>query len=359
MFGQRLRLARKRAGLSMRGLASMMNPQISAQAISKYESGKMFPSSTVLIGLREVLGVSLDYLLSQRLDAIDSIEFRKHSRASAVDRANAEVILIDRLENYLAIELILDISPDTEWIKHYSLDYIEDETEVGKIADALRDNWNLGTHPIPSMSGLLETNGIKVIEAKLPNSISGLSCQALRKGEVVAEAILISNSIGIEHKRFTFAHELAHRLIRATNNPEIKLERVMDRFAGIFLVPDERLRREVGDKRSQISYYEIMQLKHMFGVSAMTILKRLDQTGILSASASNNAFKPFIRSWRNSEPEPIMADQGFGSPEEPRRFNQLVLNALGEHVISLARATQLLGKTIDEVELMFDGPTAQ
>ena len=359
MFGQRLRLARKRAGLSMRELASMLNPPISAQAISKYESNKMFPSYTVLAGLGEILGVSLDYLLSQRLDTIDSIEFRKNSRASAVDRAHAEVVLIDRLENYLAIEFILDMSPDTEWINNFSRDYIGSETDVDEIANVLRHYWNLGTHPVPSMCELLEANGIKVIEADLPESINGLSCKALRKGETVAEAVLVSKSIGIEQKRFTFAHELAHRLIRVTNNPEVKFERTMDRFAGVFLVPDERLRGEVGDKRSLISYYEIMRLKHMFGVSAMTILKRLDQTGILSASASNNAFKHFIRSWRNSEPEPIMADQGFGSPEEPRRFNQLVLNALGEHIISLVRAAQLLGRSLDEVADMFNGPAAQ
>ena len=35
MFGQRLRLARKRAGLSMQALAQRMSPPVTAQAISK------------------------------------------------------------------------------------------------------------------------------------------------------------------------------------------------------------------------------------------------------------------------------------------------------------------------------------
>jgi transcriptional regulator with XRE-family HTH domain len=48
MFGERLRLARKRAGLSLRDLAARIGNDVSAQAISKYESGKMFPSSSGL-----------------------------------------------------------------------------------------------------------------------------------------------------------------------------------------------------------------------------------------------------------------------------------------------------------------------
>ena len=35
MFGQRLRLARKKAGLSLQGLAERLSPPVWAQAISK------------------------------------------------------------------------------------------------------------------------------------------------------------------------------------------------------------------------------------------------------------------------------------------------------------------------------------
>ena len=41
MFGQGLRLARKKAGLSMRTLADRITPWVSAQAIGKYESGRI------------------------------------------------------------------------------------------------------------------------------------------------------------------------------------------------------------------------------------------------------------------------------------------------------------------------------
>ena len=82
MFGGRLRLARKRAGLSMRSLAEQMEPRVTAQAISKYEAGKMMPSSAVLVGLGKALDVSLDFLMSSQVEALDGLEFRKHPGTS-------------------------------------------------------------------------------------------------------------------------------------------------------------------------------------------------------------------------------------------------------------------------------------
>ena len=109
MFGQRLKLARKKAGFSMRELARRMSPPVSAQAISKYESGQMMPSSAVLVGLGRALEVSLDFLMGGQVEALEAVEFRKDSRTSAKDRARAEVLVTERIENYLAIEAILDI----------------------------------------------------------------------------------------------------------------------------------------------------------------------------------------------------------------------------------------------------------
>ena len=91
MLGQRLRLARKKAGFSMRELAERLSPPITAQAISKYEAGRMMPSSAVLIGLGRALDVSLDFLTGSQVEALTGVEFRKHSGTSAKDRARAEI----------------------------------------------------------------------------------------------------------------------------------------------------------------------------------------------------------------------------------------------------------------------------
>ena len=356
MFGQRLRLARKRAGLSMRALAERMDPKVTAQAISKYETGKMMPSSAVLVGLAQALDVSLDFLMSSQVEVLDGLEFRKHSSTSARDRAKAEAVLIDNLERYLTIEEVLGIPPATDRFEGRRYDSVSDIEEIDDRADELRDAWNLGLDPVPSLCALLEEKGIKVIEDDLPERINGLACQVLREGKPVADAVLVSSRTNVERKRSTLAHELAHRIIRSTGNPDIKLEAAMNRFAGAFLVPGRHLLEEAGEGRRRITYYEIIRLKHMYGVSAAAMLVRLGQVGVLSRAAIQRAFRTYARSWRKSEPEPLEGNEGFAAFEKPQRFKSLVWRAVGEELIAPVRAATLLNESLDVVERQITGP---
>ena len=171
MFGQRLKLARKRAGLSMQALADRVTPSVSAQAISKYEADKMMPSSSVLVGLGKALGVSLDFLLGGQVEALESVEWRKNSTASAQDRAMAESIVIEKLEDYLAIEGILEMQLAEDPFADLRVDHVDSEEAIDAKAREVRRAWKLGIDPIPSMTALLEDKGLKVIEADLPERL--------------------------------------------------------------------------------------------------------------------------------------------------------------------------------------------
>jgi transcriptional regulator with XRE-family HTH domain len=76
MIGQRIKLARKKAGLSLRGLADALDGKVSAQAIGKYERDEMTPSSGVLIALSKALGVSLSYLMESHGVELTGVDFR-------------------------------------------------------------------------------------------------------------------------------------------------------------------------------------------------------------------------------------------------------------------------------------------
>ena len=340
----------------MRELAESMSPSVSAQAIAKYEAGKMLPSSAVLVALGRALDVSLDFLMSVQVEALDGLEFRKHAGASARDRAKADAILIDHLERYLAIEHILDVPAKLDWIDGHRCDRVANSGQIDEKADELRDSWNLGIGPIPSMCELIEDKGVKVVVDDLPKSINGLGCRVLRDGKPVSEAAVVSTGVNVEHRRFTLAQELAHRIIRSTGNPEIKLESAMSRFAGAFLVPRRHLFDEVGGRRHRITYYEVIRLKKMYGVSAAAMLMRLGEVGVLTPSAVRYAFATFARSWRIGEPEEMERGQGFAAFEKPRRFKRLVSRAVGEGLISPVRAAALLNQSLDEVERAITGP---
>ena len=341
----------------MRDLAVRLSPPVSAQAISKYEGGKMMPSSAVLVRLAKTLHVSLDFLMGGQVEALEGMEFRKHSRTSAKDRARAEAIVTETLEDYLAIEDVLEIELSADPFAGLRCDRIESLDEAEKKAGELRDHWNLGLDPIPSVTGLLEAHGIKVIEADLPARFDGLACGVTRSGDRSdTDVVVTSGRTSVERKRLTLAHELAHRVIRGTGNPAIKIEKAMQRFAGAFLVPAEHLRAEVGVRRHGITYRELIRLKRFYGASATAMLIRLRDVGILSAAAIEYAFRTYARSWRTREPEPITDDEGLGAFEKPLRFERLVWRALGDELISPLRGAQLLRRPLRDVEREIRGP---
>ena len=356
MFGQRLRLVRKKAGLSMQALATQISPKVSAQAISKYESGKMMPSSAVLVGLGEALDVSLDYLLGGQATALREIEFRKHPGSSASDRAKAEAVVTEKLQDYLAIEEIWDLAPCESSFGNLAMKQVDSFDAINEISLDLRARWNLGIGPIASMSGLLEDKGILVIEADLPEHADGLACEVkYSDARPTTEVIVVSCHTGVEHKRFNFALELAHRVIRATGNPEIPSKKAMNYLAGAFLVPREHLINEVGEHRHGMTYHEMMRLKRTYGVPAAALLMRLGETGILTRSVIEYTFRGYARKWRTEEPDPIVSNEGFGAFEQPQKIERLVWRALGEQLISPVRAAQFLRLPLATIEREIKG----
>lgn len=61
LFGAKMRVARSSRAMSMRDVAAAIGS--SAQAISKYETGKMLPQSKRLVALAQLYDVSIDWLM--------------------------------------------------------------------------------------------------------------------------------------------------------------------------------------------------------------------------------------------------------------------------------------------------------
>ena len=346
-----MKLARKKAGLSLRGLSEHVEPHVSAQALSKYENDMMMPSSRVLMGLTRALNISVDFLMGAQVESLAGVEFRKGSGTSASEKARVEAIVLEKIENYLAIEDILELSTEDGALQKFICNHISSYEEAEKLAEKLRIEWKLGEDAIPSLTDLLEDRGVRVIEARLSQKVSGMTCQVHRYGGRPAVfTIVISDRITLERKRFTLAHELGHRLIHNVEGDNILLEKAMDRFAGAFLVPANHLRREIGEHRTGIAYQEIRRLKHLYGVSAAMIMMRLKQVGILPEAVINYAFRTYAKQWRFEEPDPIGVDCEFNTLESPSRFEGLIYRALAEDLISPVRAANMLGVSLKEIE---------
>jgi Zn-dependent peptidase ImmA (M78 family) len=355
MFGDRLKLARKKSGYSLRGLSDALKGDVTAQAIGKYERGEMMPSSGVLARLAKALEVSLEYLLSEEVEKLESVEFRRLSSTSAGDRAQVEARVIDCLQRYLAVEEILELDSGAWRAPRFGARVLGREDEGEALAQDLRKEWELGIDPIPNMTALLEDHGIKVLVIPLPDRVSGLTCLVRRpRHKVKVPVIVVNQNITLERRRLTLAHELAHRLIDGSSRMDH--EKASNVFAGAFLVPRNHLVREIGEKRKALGYRELIQLKRMYRVSAAAFLVRLKQVGIIDESTLSYAFQTFARGWRSNEPEQLESPKDTGKCEMPRRFERLCYRALAEGMISLAKATELLQQPLAKIEQGLKGP---
>jgi len=190
------------------------------------------------------------------------------------------------------------------------------------------------------MTALLEDRGIKVLVIPLPEGVSGLTClvrRPRRKDKV--PVIVVNRNVTLARRRFTLAHELAHRLI--DDDSPVEHEKASNIFAGAFLAPKDHLIREIGKHRNALGYKERL---------------RLMQVGVIDDSTMSYAFQSFARAWRSEEPDPLEGAGEEGKHELPRRFERLCYWALAERLISPGKAGELLQQPLSEIERGLKGP---
>jgi len=336
-FGNRLRSARKMAGLSMDDLAKKSGGIITKQSISKYEQGKMKPSSDVLIRLADALDVKPEYFYRKKVIELSNMDFRKRADlpAKAVDSLKQRSL--DFLERYSELESLLGISDKFKNpLSGLTINSIED---VEDAASKLRKKWKLGLSPIPNLLELLEEQGIRIYEVQNTNDFDGLSA---RIGDI--RVIVINKTDkSTDRIRFTAAHELAHILCVFS---QIKQkEKLCHNFAAAFLFPKEAMEKELMKKRKQISIWELGELKKIYGISMQAIVKRAKILGIVSDFYYRNFQSMLDREgWRTEEPVK------YEGREEAIRFNQLLHYAVSEKIITLSRGAELANKCLVDLQ---------
>ena len=352
MIGQRLKLARAAAGLSLRGLQDKIGNRVTAQAIGKYERNEDVPSSGVLIALADGLSVSLDYLMGDQEMILDGVEFRKKQIASKKEEAQVQAKALHLIERYLMVEEILGL-PGAEWDKPREAPYPVRELGDAEIAaTSLRAHWNLGVDPIPNLVELLEDRGIKILVLDSQDNIDGLAAEARRPGKESVRIIAIRKGSQGERQRFSLAHELGHMVMSVVGD-ERQREKAAHRFAGSFLMPADLIWSSVGRHRTSIGLGELFSLKQLVGASVQAITYRCSDLGTFPSVLSQKLFREFSqRGYRSHPYEPNPLDA-----EVPGRFRRLCFRALAEGAISEPKAAELLNITVHELNRVMEEPS--
>jgi Zn-dependent peptidase ImmA (M78 family) len=327
-FGERLKSARKMKGWSLQELADNITIAISKQALNKYEQNLMKPTGEVLIALAKVLDVKPDYFLKESAIELAPVEFRKKAKLSQKQEDSIKEKVKDFLERYLEIEQLLNIK--TKFSNPIKKTIIAEVDDVEAAALELIKGWNLGFDPIPNVIEMLEDNSIRVIEMEAPVEFDGLSTYV---GKI--PVVVINKNYSVERKRFTALHELGHLVLSIEEGAD--KEKICHAFAGALLLPDDCLKKLIGEKRSNIAPGELVSIKEQFGISVQAIMMRAQLKGIIDKNSAGR----FWKSMADNKKE-----EGLGSyvgREKSYRFEHLVFRLAAEDVVSMSKAANLAG----------------
>lgn len=344
IFAQRLKQARILKKLSMDKLVELIGGLVTKQAISKYESAKMKPTSTIMIALATALDVDVEYFL--RPFAFDAnqfqVSFRKKSNTSAKDVNALKVQIQDQIERYLEVEEILGKEADS--IRRNKGASLSTPEQMRQLALEVRRDWKLGEDAIGNVQDVLESKGIKVIATEAPEGFDGVSGIVGGKDYIV---VLNSKQDHVERRRFTSMHELAHLLYNDRFSAELtphQQEKLCNAFASEMLLPSATLRSKFspGEK---ISLTELRKLQQIYGISIDAIMHKLYKLGIVSESR----YKGYnIR--RNTDAALRKYVESSCYREElTDRFETLVYAAAAKNFISTSKAASLLHSSITSV----------
>ncbi len=289
-------------------------------------------------GNRTVSSLELDklaYLFGRDIRAFVASDFHQEDSLTALFRAQAGVVsepeVLDRLRECMALgreltnlERLVGLDRDLSGVATYPLPTPKTRWEAvqqgQRLAQDERRRLGLGTAPLPDVSKLLESQGVRTALVDFPDDVSGMTLSDREVGIFV----VANGKQPCPRRRFSFAHEYAHviadrersGLISQTSARDDLIEVRANAFAANFLMSEDgvhqfvkglgkgkpsRVFAEVFDEdaalnvegRSEpgtqtIQLYDVVQVAHHFGVSRLSALFRLRNLRLVTESEFNH-----------------------------------------------------------------------
>lgn len=355
VMGKRIKSERERLGLSLEELASEL--KISRQTLSQIEKGQSVLSSDKLYLLAEKAGRRISFFYEEKAEPI-SIFFRADS-AEKID-AKLEEDLKRRLNLYVELEEILDVTdlryiPRPRQVRSFSKGA---KVLIKNCAEKERAHFGIGDAPIKDIFELMSNDGLKII--CIDSELQGFYGASAYSGELGACIFVNTNHrISVERQIFTVAHEYGHlifhqtqfvsggiqRYSKGSGRGKAEDEKIVDFFAGNFLVPESYLRKVVPNLKF-VTPEDILYVKRIFGVSYKTIIERLSDITVIKQSQKNMLYGGFAKRGipKLIEPDP-MNGRSLG---RNRRYEELARNAYENGLITLGKFAEMRNLSILE-----------
>jgi len=254
-IGRVLQEARTSRGLTQADIAPQLG--VSRATVAQIETGRRSLKAEDLTRLAAFYGCSLSELLppatgDQEVDGVSEL-FRFHPDL-AEDQGPSSLVVACAIARALTdLEASLEIDAVAHSLPLYRVERATTAWQAARqgyrIAEDERRRLGLGEGPVRFVDELLMTSGVRSAKATLPAPILSISIAQADHGLLV----VVDESLGLEHRRFRYAHGLAHFLFddegpwhvcNAGGSPDFTEVRA-DAFASAFLIPQHGLRRYV------------------------------------------------------------------------------------------------------------------
>lgn len=336
-IGINLKRIRLLKNLSLNEAGKLLN--MTATAVSKYEKGEIIPDSKKLIDFANAYNVnSIDLLKVYNAPKMKFNSFRKRKRLVGQNLELLENLIQDEVAKYLEVIELNNTALQSIKLKKYLCNSLEDAENA---ANDFRNFIKISNkQPISDLTNIFENLGIVIIHIKNPDGrfddFDGLS-------EFVNNIPVIVILDGIKdgaRQRFTIAHELGHLLLNIKDE-ELDEEKLCNRFASALLMPKEAVINEFGLSRNHINFFELTAFKLEFKVSYTAIAYRLKDLNIISDYFYKNLSIYLSQRIGKNDSNPIQ-------PETSYQFKKIVYKLEADEIISISKACELLGVSIDE-----------
>jgi Zn-dependent peptidase ImmA (M78 family) len=343
VIGDRLKAARTAAGLSTRALASRLSPrlQVSHATIANYERGLSVPSLPLISGIAAELGRPVEWFLRSG-KSMTNVRYRQ--RKSQVTKAACVQFEFKSqawLDAYLFTEERLNEPLGRQ--RKLKLDEVKGK-QPDRTAKLVREAIGLRAEdPIPSVPGLMESFGIRVIEVDTDEAIDGL---AARYGE--ENVAVLARGLEGDRARMNAAHEFGHFVAGDVDaeTADADADNRAFEFGSHLLMPNAVLKKAI--ERESIVY--LIEMKRLYGISLAAMIYRAEKSLLISPGRAKSIWIEFARrGWRQREPGRI-------APDRALRFEVLLERAIAIGKASIDEVARSSGVAVSDLKRRLSEP---
>lgn len=332
IYGSRVEQAREFRMQTQAQLAEALG--ILQVQVAYIETDRRQPSAEMVVEIAKVLNFQPSFFARPPSThfGVGTLEFRARQSLTAKQKKHAHQYA------HLVFELAVACSSRLKMLPMRLPSRVRGDAE--EAASKVRSELGVSPNaPIENLTDVLERAGIFVfaLPELVAGSLEGCDGFSVWGGaeDRLLPAIFFSALAPGDRQRMTTAHEVGELTLDGLP-PGKERERLANRFAGAFLMPEEAFRR---DLVPPFSLYDFVELKKRYRVSVQATIVRARHLNMIDDRRYHALFQQLsARGWRKREPDAIAIPR-----EKPRALRKMLELLYGGEQIDFVRVADELG----------------